>query len=394
MYRKTCSNKKAFTIVELLVVIVVIGILAAITIVSYSGIANRARIASIQSDLSNSSKQLKMFYVDNGYYPSTISTDCAANPTTTTNICLKASQGNSYTAIQYQNLTPQTFTLSAVNGAISWKITQDSAPIAFEPLVCPTGFIKVPGSVTYGTSEFCVMKYEARNSGSLIPASTTIGAPWISVSQTAAMTYATTVADCTGCHLITGSEWMTIAQNILSVPSNWSTGVVGSGYVFVGHSDGNPAGRLDANTDDNLGYYTTGNTFPSRQRRTLTLTNGEVIWDFAGNVDEWTSEQITNGQPGVVGNTYLDYIQWPSVTTVGTMTVNPFPSGTGISGSGSWTGANGMGQLFSNVAENTLKGVIRGGQASSTDVASGIFSLALNYAPNTVNTGIGFRVAK
>lgn len=37
------KNKKSFTIVELLIVIVVIGILAAITIVTYSGIQNRVR---------------------------------------------------------------------------------------------------------------------------------------------------------------------------------------------------------------------------------------------------------------------------------------------------------------------------------------------------------------
>lgn len=41
-----------FTIVELLVVIVVIGILASITIVSYSGIRERANYASLKNGLS------------------------------------------------------------------------------------------------------------------------------------------------------------------------------------------------------------------------------------------------------------------------------------------------------------------------------------------------------
>jgi prepilin-type N-terminal cleavage/methylation domain-containing protein len=41
-----------FTIVELLIVIVVIGILAAITIIAYSGIQDRARISKINADLS------------------------------------------------------------------------------------------------------------------------------------------------------------------------------------------------------------------------------------------------------------------------------------------------------------------------------------------------------
>ena len=46
-----CCKDNAFTIVELLVVIVVIGILASITIVSYRGITTKAAEASLQSDL-------------------------------------------------------------------------------------------------------------------------------------------------------------------------------------------------------------------------------------------------------------------------------------------------------------------------------------------------------
>ena len=46
-------NKQGFTIVELLIVIVVIAILAAITIVSYNGITNSANDSSVKSDLRN-----------------------------------------------------------------------------------------------------------------------------------------------------------------------------------------------------------------------------------------------------------------------------------------------------------------------------------------------------
>ena len=44
-------KERAFTIVELLIVIVVIGILAAISIASYSGLQNRAKVSSANSDL-------------------------------------------------------------------------------------------------------------------------------------------------------------------------------------------------------------------------------------------------------------------------------------------------------------------------------------------------------
>lgn len=47
------QSKQGFTIVELLIVIVVIGILAAITIVAYNGIQRRAMAAAQQSDMRN-----------------------------------------------------------------------------------------------------------------------------------------------------------------------------------------------------------------------------------------------------------------------------------------------------------------------------------------------------
>ena len=52
------TQQTGFTIVELLIVIVVIGILAAITIVAYNGIQGRANDAAIRSDLVNIAKQL------------------------------------------------------------------------------------------------------------------------------------------------------------------------------------------------------------------------------------------------------------------------------------------------------------------------------------------------
>jgi prepilin-type N-terminal cleavage/methylation domain-containing protein len=63
------KNNSGFTIVELLIVIVVIAILAAISIVAYRGIQSRTNDSAVQSDMKNLVKQLEMYRVDNGVYP-------------------------------------------------------------------------------------------------------------------------------------------------------------------------------------------------------------------------------------------------------------------------------------------------------------------------------------
>jgi type IV pilus assembly protein PilA len=64
------NQEKGFTIVELLIVIVVIGILALLVITTYSGIQQKARNAKRQSDMQALQTQLEAFYSQNGYYPS------------------------------------------------------------------------------------------------------------------------------------------------------------------------------------------------------------------------------------------------------------------------------------------------------------------------------------
>lgn len=60
-----------FTIVELLIVIVVIAILAAITIATYNSVQQRARNAVILSDFEQLKKVLETYNVENGQYPAT-----------------------------------------------------------------------------------------------------------------------------------------------------------------------------------------------------------------------------------------------------------------------------------------------------------------------------------
>ena len=75
------QKQKGFTIVELLIVVVVIAILAAITIVAYNGISQNARFSAMRSEMSSLNKAIMAYYAKNGSYPITPATSasCSGN---------------------------------------------------------------------------------------------------------------------------------------------------------------------------------------------------------------------------------------------------------------------------------------------------------------------------
>jgi len=61
-------NSKGFTLIELMVVIVIIGILAGIAIPRFMGAQDRARISAAESDLNSMRQALGLYEIDHSSY--------------------------------------------------------------------------------------------------------------------------------------------------------------------------------------------------------------------------------------------------------------------------------------------------------------------------------------
>lgn len=111
--------KQAFTIVELLIVVMVIAILAAITIVAYNGVTNNAKEASLKSDLKTAASDLELVNLKNTSYPD--------NPT------LKKSGDN---VLVYSG-GGATFCITATNPSLQGKAFYTTQNGSIESGACP-----------------------------------------------------------------------------------------------------------------------------------------------------------------------------------------------------------------------------------------------------------------
>jgi len=334
---------------------------------------------------------------------------------------------------------------------------------------CPVGFLLVPGNKLYKTSNFCVMKYDAKCADTANPniglapqpgnvcsglsvfggyagvyknngkscactaqnnkevVSTKTGFPitYIAMSDNT-QNNAKAYCQNNGWHIITNNEWMTIARNVEQVQVNWcnrngtdcgfTPGTKGK-ILASGHSDelneasasAGGEGALVAADDNQPCFGTTAdgsNTCggKSSQKRTLTLSNGNTLWDFAGNVWQWVDAQVERkDEPESKTNGVFDF-GWirsdfapgsdPSVITDnGTGSVLGYdafrPSNP------SFNANNGVGRIYHYSAptdtSTALYAFIRGGNWRHYD-DDGAFTVHMSPPENTENIDdVGFR---
>jgi prepilin-type N-terminal cleavage/methylation domain-containing protein len=193
--RQKMNLMSGFTIVELLIVIVVIAILATLAIVAYNGIQARAVAVTLQSDLSNASKVLKLYQVDNGYYPTSIDPTTYCPTPVDARYCLKPSSGNSFANYTSDNVaSPQTFSLNAVSAnGTQYYISEDSDASSSSgtfTMAAITGTARTGLTITAGAltpSAATVTRQWQR--------ATVVGGPYTNISGATSNTYAIPAGD-------------------------------------------------------------------------------------------------------------------------------------------------------------------------------------------------------
>jgi len=105
-------NRKGFTLIELLIVVVIIGILAAIAIPKFANTKQKAYVASMKSDLRNLVTAEEAYFADSVKYSTTVS---CANPPVAGRVSWCATVGNTLGAVTIGTGTQAGWTSSITN---------------------------------------------------------------------------------------------------------------------------------------------------------------------------------------------------------------------------------------------------------------------------------------
>ena len=114
-------NEEGLTLIELMVVVVILGIIAAVAIPSISNAINSAKVNTTISDLSTYQQALQRYYLDHGSYPASFSTlDLKSDASGATGT------GSTYIYGPYLNFTSN----QAVNDAFGHPIYYDAVQVS------------------------------------------------------------------------------------------------------------------------------------------------------------------------------------------------------------------------------------------------------------------------
>ncbi|WP_291516473.1 hypothetical protein [Bdellovibrio sp. ArHS] len=323
-------------------------------------------------------------------YGHTVSLYSDANCSTL--VASKKSQGTSVT------LTTSTLSAGSYNFYYKIKDRNDVTSacsvtsIAYEVASCPTDYLPIPGDKVKNVSPFCVMAYESRINGG----TTASSYPSTNVSgRFAKDTCLGLNSGGTKYNLISNLEWMTIADQIASVASNWSSGVVGTGEMNKGNWNANDTVRAISDTTNHWDGMTADHvpTTEFKYRRTHYLPSGQVIWDFSGN-----AEEVIDYDSGTTGASY----QLAPACTVGDGTTSyqlasvaansqctNIDSSHYVPARSSDNNTQGTGVFFPHTASSVL---LRGGSYAMADDI-GIYTLKMKNVTATTNLGtdVGYR---
>ena len=184
---------------------------------------------------------------------------------------------------------------------------------------------------------------------------------------------------------------MTIGKNIILQAANWSNSAVGNGMLIRGHTDSSPDFACPASSDDSLNVVENdcGN-LPSEsdvfiERRTFTLSNGAVIWDFSGNVWEWTSYLQANQKATPAGEGWQQFINLTGTDSLAVTDLVPQ-----VVLDNSWTSLDqAIGRYFPG--DEGTGGAMRRGAPYNHNAFAGVFSANLGGNQTVKGIRVGFR---
>lgn len=104
------AHRAGFTLIELLIVVVIIGILAAIAIPKFAATKDQARVASMKADLRNLATAQEIYTADNAtYYAGGIpSASLVYNPSVGVAVTITAASAAGWAAVASSTSTPRT----------------------------------------------------------------------------------------------------------------------------------------------------------------------------------------------------------------------------------------------------------------------------------------------